>query len=66
MAVHENTTNDVSATQKPLDPRSLDFIERISYFENLGKADNDNAGSQPIKKDAACFNSWAIPDFLRG
>ncbi len=69
MAVHDKTLGDVKQASKPLDPKTLDFIERISYFERLGpiEADNDNAGSgtRPSAKSSACFDSWAKPEFLR-
>jgi len=67
MAVNDKTIQ----TPKPLEPQTLDFIERISYFEHLGpiEADNDNATYVSDRKkarsgkDSDCFNSWALPDF---
>jgi hypothetical protein len=48
---------------KARDPATLDFIERISWFERERPvaADNDNAA----EADSACFQSWALPDYLR-
>ena len=53
------------ASEKARDPATLSFIERISWFERQGQiaADNDNAGE--AEADSACFDSWALPDYLR-
>jgi hypothetical protein len=53
------------ADDKARDPATLSFIERISWFERQGPmmADNDNAGEP--EADSACFDSWALPDYLR-
>jgi hypothetical protein len=54
-----------STEDKARDPATLSFIERISWFERQRpiEADNDNATEQ--EEDAACFQSWALPDYLR-
>ena len=51
-----------------LDPTALSFIERISWFERQRpiEADNDNATARSeADHDSACFESWALPDFMR-
>ena len=67
MAVHEKMTSETKAADKPLDPQSLNFIERIFYYEQLGliEADNDNATSHTAAQGSACFDSWAMPDYMR-
>lgn len=53
---------------RTLDPATLSFIERISWFERQRpiEADNDNATARPeADHDSACFESWALPDFMR-
>ena len=49
---------------KARDPATLSFIERISWFERERPitADNDNAQDA---EDSACFQSWALPDYMR-
>lgn len=68
MTVYDKTLGVVKQVDKPLDPRTLDFIERISYFERLRpvEADNDNTGTPPSAKGSACFDAWAKPEFPRG
>jgi hypothetical protein len=53
-----------SAEDKSRDPATLSFIERISWFERQRpiEADNDNAKDV---EDSACFQSWALPDYMR-
>lgn len=67
MAVHDKTLGEAVTADKPLDPQSLSFIERIFYFEHQNEigADNDNKNA-PSTQDSACFDSWAKPDFMRG
>ena len=50
---------------KARDPATLGFIERISWFERECPvaADNDNAAE--AEADSACFQSWALPDYMR-
>ena len=57
-------TADPAADKTP-DPSSLSLIERISWFERERpiEADNDNATART--EDEACFQSWAIPEFMR-
>jgi hypothetical protein len=49
--------------------RLLNVLDGISYFEHLAApiADNDNLSALQTGKheDAACFQSWAMPDFMR-
>lgn len=65
MAVHEKMLGATEAG-KPLDPQSLSFIERIFYYEHQSQieADNDNETAQSAQ-DSACFDSWAMPDYMR-
>jgi hypothetical protein len=51
----------------PVDPRTLNFIDQISYYERLATpdADNDNRGTADRKRDASCFEAWAMPDHIR-
>lgn len=63
---HLNDANTpYSADDKARDPATLSFIERISWFERERpiEADNDNAVERD--EDSACFQSWALPDFMR-
>lgn len=55
-----STTDD-----KARDPATLGFIDRISWFERECPvtADNDNAAK--AEADSACFQSWALPDYMR-
>jgi hypothetical protein len=54
---------------KAVDPSTLSIIERISWFERQRpvEADNDNRASHTTRdeQDSACFDSWALPDFMR-
>jgi hypothetical protein len=62
---HWNDMNTQNSTEdKVRDPSTLSFIERISWFERERpiEADNDNAEGG---EDSACFQSWALPDFMR-
>lgn len=54
-----------SGEEKARDPATLSFIERISWFERQRpiEADNDNAAQ--AESDSACFQSWALPDYMR-
>lgn len=54
-----------SSEEKARDPATLNFIERISWFERERpiEADNDNAADG--EADSACFDSWALPDYMR-
>lgn len=67
MTVQEKTINQAK-TGQPLDPKSLDFIDRISYFERLDPktADNDNKNVPSDAKGSDCFNAWAMPDSTHG
>lgn len=67
MAFNDKKQNADVASRKALEPESLSFIERIFYYENLKgiEADNDNKTAGPSAKDAACFESWALPDYMR-
>lgn len=69
MTVQDNRTiNEAKAVDAPLDPKSLDFIERISYFERLNPktAVNDNKNAPSDAKGSDCFNAWAMPDSSHG
>ncbi|MBX9458542.1 MAG: hypothetical protein KL863_22250 [Rhizobium sp.] len=61
-----DTRSPIPAEDKARDPATLSFIERISWFERQSPmtADNDNAGAR-AEEDSACFQSWAMPDYLR-
>jgi hypothetical protein len=53
---------------KPVDPSTLSFIERISWFERQKPVEADNDNLSPHARDeqgSACFDSWALPDFMR-
>jgi hypothetical protein len=56
-----------SDEDKARDPATLSFIERISWFERQRPitADNDNDTMQEGEADSACFQSWALPDYMR-
>ena len=53
-----------SAEDKSRDPATLSFIERISWFERQRPIEADNDNAQDVE-DSACFQSWALPDYLR-
>ena len=57
------------ANDKATDPATLSFIERISWFERQRpvEADNDNLSSHAARDEqgSACFDSWALPDFMK-
>lgn len=65
MEPRRDISNAFSAEDKARDPATLSFIERISWFERERpiEADNDNATAR--EEDNACFQSWAIPDYMR-
>ena len=67
MAVHDKMLGEAKPADKPLDPQSLSFIERIFYFEHQSEieADNDNASAPASTQGSACFDSWAMPDYMR-
>ena len=49
-------------------PQPQDVIERIYYFEHLCpyEADNDNTKPHaPRQTASACFDSWAMPEYMR-
>ena len=52
---------------KTFDPANLSLIDRISWFElqQPRQADNDNLSPRQREEDSACFNCWAMPDFMR-
>ena len=58
-----------SDEDKARDPATLSFIDRISWFERQRpiEADNDNANAnaEESEADSACFQSWALPDYLQ-
>ena len=59
--------SDINAG-KAIDPATLGFIERISWFERQKPAGADNDNRSPIaprQRDSACFDSWALPDYMR-
>lgn len=64
-----NGATSASDTSKAVDPATLSFIERISWFERQKpvEADNDNLSSHMARDEqgSACFDSWALPDFMR-
>jgi hypothetical protein len=56
------------AERAAVDPRTLDFIERISYYEHFAPPApvNDNSHKPDHhESDASCFESWALPDFIK-
>ncbi|MDB5550506.1 MAG: hypothetical protein JWL86_490 [Rhizobium sp.] len=63
--------NDGTASEigKAIDPATLSFIERISWFERQKpvEADNDNLSPHATRDEqgSACFDCWALPDFMR-
>ena len=64
------TSKSVAETdaRAAFDPANLSFIDRISWFERQQprQADNDNLTPHPQQEeDSACFNCWAMPDFMR-
>lgn len=61
----QDTATAFSTEDKARDPATLSFIERISWFERERpiEADNDNATAR--EEDSACFQSWALPDYMR-
>ena len=67
MDVQDAMRDVVAPKEKRPDPQTLNFIERILYYENLTpmEADNDNRNSVSDSKGSACFDSWALPDFMR-
>lgn len=64
MEQRQDGTTPYSAEDKTRDPTTLSLIERIRWFESQRPrtADNDNGDEEA---DAACFESWALPDFMR-
>ncbi|MGV3550063.1 hypothetical protein [Rhizobium sp.] len=65
MEPRNDTANAFSADDRARDPATLSFIERISWFECQRpiEADNDNATAR--EEGDACFQSWAMPDYMR-
>jgi hypothetical protein len=65
MGPNDRNYSASTSSDKARDPATLDFIERISWFERERPvaADNDNAVG--AASDSACFQSWALPDYLR-
>ena len=58
-----------SDTGKAIDLATLSFIDRISWFERQKpvEADNDNLSPHTTRDEqgSACFDCWALPDFMR-
>lgn len=67
MAVHEEKAGLSKAAETQIDPQSLSLIERIFYYEHLDpmEADNDNKHVTASTQGSACFDSWAMPDYMR-
>jgi hypothetical protein len=67
MEKNDKTVGQTVETSTTLNPDSLSMIERIFYYENLRtiEADNDNSSNDAKAKSAACFESWALPDYMR-
>jgi hypothetical protein len=67
MVLTDKTASGSAVADPPLDPKTLNFIERILYYENLApiEADNDNKNTPSDSKGSACFDSWAMPDYMR-
>ena len=70
MAITSNSANIHDDDGIARDPATLSFIERILWFERQKPveqdvaADNDNL-TVDADHGADCFNSWAMPDFMR-
>jgi hypothetical protein len=66
MATTEDLERSVDTVR---DPQTLSIIERIFYFEQFTpiEADNDNATKPgaPRQQASACFDAWAMPDYMR-
>jgi hypothetical protein len=61
-----NDLNSLSSNNdKARDPATLSFLERISWFEAQRPVAADNDNAQDGEADSACFDSWALPDFMR-
>jgi hypothetical protein len=64
-----STKDDKTGLEAVRDAQSLDMLERIFYYEQLApvQADNDNATARATSRQqaSACFDSWALPDYLR-
>jgi hypothetical protein len=60
----EDELSHYSTEDEARDLATLSTIECIRWFETERPrtADNDNANKEA---DAACFESWALPDFMR-
>ena len=50
---------------KARDPATLSFIERIPWFERQRPIEAVNDNAEAYEADSACFQSWALPDFMR-
>ena len=69
------TSDPKSTVDIVRDPGSLSMIERIFYYEHFSPtdaplaADNDNATAPGASRQqvagSACFDAWALPDYLR-
>ena len=59
-----DASSQYSDEDKARDPATLSFIERISWFERQRPIEADNDNAQDVE-DSACFQSWALPDFMR-
>lgn len=63
---HRTDVNPLfSNNDKARDPATLSFLERISWFEAQRPVAADNDNAQDGESDSACFDSWALPDFMR-
>ena len=65
--IYDGTPTDMNPGSA-VDPATLGFIERISWFERQKPAGADNDNHTPIaprQRDSACFDSWALPDYMR-
>lgn len=54
-----------SGEDRARDPATLSFIERISWFERQQPITADNDNAKETESDSACFESWALPDYMR-
>lgn len=69
MAVHENRGEAGHTNVTQPDPGSLGIVERIFYYEHMmpqeAAHDNDNRSAASDASSSACFDAWAMPEYMR-
>ncbi|MBL0372011.1 hypothetical protein JJB09_08220 [Rhizobium sp. KVB221] len=67
MATTETTRVTTEEAEGLRNDQAVNLADRDSYFEHLAsmKADNRKLSAALRLQTSACFESWALPDYMR-